>query len=144
MLLRLGDQEVAATRFGATQITSCICRPPVQINAPALLPGHAAALLLLLTSASHALPRTPSQPQIPRSCQCMLMSATSSEDVDRLTKLVLHNPLTLNLLGAATSGEQVWIKLLTSPCTDAHMCWRVGCCFASRLPQLSSQSNSRL
>lgn len=37
----------------------------------------------------------------------MLMSATSSEDVDRLTKLVLHNPLTLNLLGAATSGEQV-------------------------------------
>ncbi len=41
-------------------------------------------------------------PQIPRSCQCLLMSATSSEDVDRLTKLVLHNPLTLSLLGAAT------------------------------------------
>ncbi|KAL4430654.1 hypothetical protein ABPG75_005910 [Micractinium tetrahymenae] len=40
-------------------------------------------------------------PQIPRSCQCLLMSATSSGDVDRLTKLVLHNPLTLNLLGAA-------------------------------------------
>lgn len=39
----------------------------------------------------------------------MLMSATSSEDVDRLTKLVLHNPLTLNLLGAATSGEQVLV-----------------------------------
>lgn len=35
------------------------------------------------------------------------MSATSSDDVDRLTKLVLHNPLTLNLLGAATSGDQV-------------------------------------
>lgn len=46
-------------------------------------------------------------PQIPRSCQCMLMSATSSEDVDRLTKLVLHNPLALNLLGAATGGGEV-------------------------------------
>ncbi|PSC74391.1 DEAD-box ATP-dependent RNA helicase 16 [Micractinium conductrix] len=43
-------------------------------------------------------------PQVPRSCQCMLMSATSSAEVDRLTALVLHNPLTLNLLGQAT-GE---------------------------------------
>ncbi len=32
------------------------------------------------------------------------MSATSSEEVDRLTQLVLHNPVTLNLLSKAT-GE---------------------------------------
>ncbi len=38
--------------------------------------------------------------QIPRSCQCLLMSATSSEEVERLQKLVLHNPTTLNLLGS--------------------------------------------
>lgn len=34
----------------------------------------------------------------------MLMSATTSEDVDRLTKLVLHNPLALNLLSASGIG----------------------------------------
>lgn len=38
--------------------------------------------------------------QVPRSCQCLLMSATSSEEVERLQKLVLHNPTTLNLLGS--------------------------------------------
>ncbi|GBF89331.1 DEAD-box ATP-dependent RNA helicase [Raphidocelis subcapitata] len=47
-------------------------------------------------------------PQVPRSCQCMLMSATTSSDVEALTKLVLHNPTTLNLLappgGAANGG----------------------------------------
>ncbi|KAG2498899.1 hypothetical protein HYH03_003090 [Edaphochlamys debaryana] len=43
-------------------------------------------------------------PQIPRSCQCVLMSATVSADVERLTKLVLHNPLTLNLAGGAGEG----------------------------------------
>lgn len=37
-------------------------------------------------------------PQVARSCQCLLMSATSSTDVERLQKLVLHNPITLNLL----------------------------------------------
>ncbi|KAM7251834.1 hypothetical protein ACFE04_023717 [Oxalis oulophora] len=34
---------------------------------------------------------------VPRSCQCLLMSATSSEDVDKLKKLVLHNPYILTL-----------------------------------------------
>ncbi len=43
-------------------------------------------------------------PVLPDALQCLLMSATSSEDVDRLTKLVLHSPLALNLLGQAT-GE---------------------------------------
>jgi ATP-dependent RNA helicase DDX56/DBP9 len=35
---------------------------------------------------------------VPRSCQCMLMSATVSEDVEKLTKLILHSPISLNLL----------------------------------------------
>ena len=37
-------------------------------------------------------------PLVPRSCQCMLMSATTSDDVDRLTKIVLQSPETLDLL----------------------------------------------
>lgn len=36
-------------------------------------------------------------PHIPRKCQCLLMSATSSADVEKLKKLVLHNPVTLTL-----------------------------------------------
>ncbi|KAK9802873.1 hypothetical protein WJX72_007990 [[Myrmecia] bisecta] len=43
-------------------------------------------------------------PQIPRSCQCLLMSATTNDDVERLQKLVLHNPLTLNLLAPTAQG----------------------------------------
>jgi hypothetical protein len=42
-------------------------------------------------------------PQVPRSCQCVLMSATSSEDVERLQKLVLHSPAVLNLLDLGAS-----------------------------------------
>lgn len=34
---------------------------------------------------------------IPRGCQCLLMSATSSSDVDKLKKLILHNPYILTL-----------------------------------------------
>ncbi|KAG2453496.1 hypothetical protein HYH02_001716 [Chlamydomonas schloesseri] len=49
-------------------------------------------------------------PQVPRSCQCILMSATSSDDVERLQKLVLHNPITLNLAaagaGAGAGGDK--------------------------------------
>ncbi|KAK7252751.1 hypothetical protein RIF29_36938 [Crotalaria pallida] len=36
-------------------------------------------------------------PHVPRSCQCLLMSATSSADVDKLKKLILHNPFILTL-----------------------------------------------
>ena len=60
---------------------------------PALLPVHA-------DECTHM----PLLPQIPRSCQCMLMSATVSEDVERLQKLVLHNPVQLNMLSAG-SGD---------------------------------------
>ena len=35
----------------------------------------------------------------------MLMSATMSADVERLQKLVLHNPITLNLLASGGSGK---------------------------------------
>mmetsp|Transcript_15453 Transcript_15453/g.41851 ORF Transcript_15453/g.41851 Transcript_15453/m.41851 type:complete len:698 (+) Transcript_15453:110-2203(+) len=42
-------------------------------------------------------------PQIPRACQCMLMSATVSPEVERLTQMVLHNPITLNLINAGTA-----------------------------------------
>ncbi|KAG2439321.1 hypothetical protein HXX76_004680 [Chlamydomonas incerta] len=47
-------------------------------------------------------------PQVPRSCQCILMSATSSDDVERLQKLVLHNPITLNLaaVGSGAGGKE--------------------------------------
>ena len=41
---------------------------------------------------------SPPRPQVPRSCQCLLMSATSSADLERLQALVLHNPLELDLL----------------------------------------------
>ncbi|KAI5653266.1 hypothetical protein M9H77_30453 [Catharanthus roseus] len=34
---------------------------------------------------------------VPRCCQCLLMSATSSADVERLKKLILHNPYILTL-----------------------------------------------
>ncbi|RZC44444.1 hypothetical protein C5167_037397 [Papaver somniferum] len=36
-------------------------------------------------------------PYIPRRCQCLLMSATSSADVEKLKKLVLHSPVILTL-----------------------------------------------
>ncbi|XP_020591547.1 DEAD-box ATP-dependent RNA helicase 16 [Phalaenopsis equestris] len=39
-------------------------------------------------------------PHIPRRCQCLLISATSSSDVDKLKKLVLHNPVVLTLADA--------------------------------------------
>ncbi|CAD6206498.1 unnamed protein product [Miscanthus lutarioriparius] len=57
-------------------------------------------------------------PHIPRSCQSILMSATSSSDVDKLTKLLLHNPfiLTLSEVGQAKDDvipknvQQFWIS----------------------------------
>ncbi|KZV24948.1 DEAD-box ATP-dependent RNA helicase 16-like [Dorcoceras hygrometricum] len=34
---------------------------------------------------------------VPKRCQCLLMSATSSDDVEKLKKLILHNPYILTL-----------------------------------------------
>eukprot|EP00951_Prasinocladus_malaysianus_P019745 scaffold160155_cov42-Prasinocladus_malaysianus.AAC.1 len=45
-------------------------------------------------------------PHIPRSVQCMLMSATLSEDVNRLQGLMLHNPVLLNLLDSKSEGKR--------------------------------------
>ncbi|KAJ4844418.1 DEAD-box ATP-dependent RNA helicase 16 [Turnera subulata] len=44
---------------------------------------------------------------IPRRCQCLLMSATSSADVDKLKKLVLHNPVILTLLEVEGAKEEI-------------------------------------
>lgn len=57
-------------------------------------------------------------PHIPRSCQSILMSATSSADIEKLTKLLLHNPfiLTLTEVGHAKDDlipknvQQFWIS----------------------------------
>jgi ATP-dependent RNA helicase DDX56/DBP9 len=44
---------------------------------------------------------------IPRRCQCLLMSATASPDVDKLKKLVLHNPVTLTLTEEVEGSNSV-------------------------------------
>uniref|UniRef100_A0ACD5X3T5 Uncharacterized protein n=2 Tax=Avena sativa TaxID=4498 RepID=A0ACD5X3T5_AVESA len=57
-------------------------------------------------------------PHIPRGCQSILMSATSSPDIEKLTKLLLHNPfiLTLTEVGHAKDDvipknvQQFWIS----------------------------------
>ncbi|CAM6090316.1 unnamed protein product [Calypogeia fissa] len=46
-------------------------------------------------------------PHVPRRCQCLLMSATSSPDVEKLKKLVLHNPVTLTLMEDLTDDSIV-------------------------------------
>lgn len=56
-------------------------------------------------SSCHAIRIRIAREQVPRSCQCMLMSATTSEDIEQLTKLVLHNPTTLNLLATPGGGD---------------------------------------
>lgn len=64
-------------------------------------------------------------PHVPRSTQCMLMSATSSAAVEALTALVLHNPTVLNLLtqaggrvfGDGGSGGQ---QQTAAGCSEEH------------------------
>ncbi|KAL2611149.1 hypothetical protein R1flu_022841 [Riccia fluitans] len=46
-------------------------------------------------------------PHVPRRCQCLLMSATSSGDVEKLKKLVLHNPVILTLMEDAADESIV-------------------------------------
>ena len=41
--------------------------------------------------------------QVPRSCQCMLMSATTSDDVDRLRELMLNSAVDVAV--TAASGD---------------------------------------
>ncbi|CAF1711392.1 BnaC03g65710D [Brassica napus] len=44
---------------------------------------------------------------VPRRCQCLLMSATTSSDVEKLKKLFLHNPVVLTLQEGADKEEPV-------------------------------------
>ncbi|KAJ4962324.1 hypothetical protein NE237_022263 [Protea cynaroides] len=44
---------------------------------------------------------------IPRRCQCLLMSATSSADVEKLKKLVLHNPFILTLPEVGDTKDEI-------------------------------------
>ncbi|QCE07329.1 ATP-dependent RNA helicase DDX56/DBP9 [Vigna unguiculata] len=46
-------------------------------------------------------------PHVPRSCQCLLMSATSSADVDKLKKLILHNPSVLTLSEMGNNKDEI-------------------------------------
>lgn len=75
-----------------------------------LLEGNLVSLVLdeadLLLSYGYESDVAVLAPLVPRSCQCMLMSATTSEDVDRLTKLVLQSPESLDLLAAAGENGQ--------------------------------------
>jgi ATP-dependent RNA helicase DDX56/DBP9 len=73
-----------------TVTTVSVFHDACQQQVPALS-AHPLRLLLLQALAVH----------IPRSAQCMLMSATSSAEVEQLQQLVLHNPVTLNLLTSA-------------------------------------------
>ncbi|OMP01754.1 hypothetical protein COLO4_11621 [Corchorus olitorius] len=49
-------------------------------------------------------------PVIPRRCQCLLMSATSSPDVDQLKKQILHNPHVLTLAEVEDVKDEVISK----------------------------------
>ncbi|XVE82972.1 hypothetical protein DITRI_Ditri16bG0048700 [Diplodiscus trichospermus] len=49
-------------------------------------------------------------PVIPRRCQCLLLSATSSPDVDQLKKLILHNPFVLTLSEVEDVKDEVISK----------------------------------
>ncbi|XXG48879.1 hypothetical protein AAC387_Pa02g3206 [Persea americana] len=46
-------------------------------------------------------------PHVPRRCQCLLMSATSSADVEKLKKLVLHNPYILTLPEIGNAKDEI-------------------------------------
>ncbi|CAK8572461.1 unnamed protein product [Lathyrus sativus] len=46
-------------------------------------------------------------PHIPRSCQCLLMSATLSADVDKLKNLILHNAIVLTLAEKENHKDEV-------------------------------------
>lgn len=59
----------------------------------------------LLLSYGHEADLQAFAPLVPRSCQVLLMSATSSADLERLQALVLHNPVHLDLLTVTDTAE---------------------------------------
>ena len=64
--------------------------------------------------------------QVPRSCQVLLMSATTSAALERLQALVLHSPVHLDLLalpesaagGGAASGAAAQIQHYSLPVAE--------------------------
>nr|KAJ0217603.1 hypothetical protein LSAT_V11C300114140 [Lactuca sativa] len=44
---------------------------------------------------------------IPKRCQCLLMAATSSDDVESLKKLYLHNPYILTLAEVGDGKDEI-------------------------------------
>ncbi|KAL2906527.1 DEAD-box ATP-dependent RNA helicase 16 [Bienertia sinuspersici] len=58
---------------------------------------------------------------VPKCCQCLLMSATSSADVEKLKKLILHNPYILTLPEVDGSKDelipknvqQFWVRIIS-------------------------------
>ncbi|KAJ0683913.1 putative RNA helicase [Helianthus annuus] len=53
---------------------------------------------------------------IPKRCQCLLMSATSSEDVENLKKLYLHNPYILTLPDVGDGKDDIVPKNVQQFC----------------------------
>lgn len=84
------------------------------------MPGYAEDLRALVPHVRYATPASSHGPrivnakdqeaevpvQIPRGCQCMLMSATTNEAVEELQKLMLHDPVTLDLAQQQQSTDQ--------------------------------------
>ena len=74
--------------------------------------------------------------QIPRTCQCLLMSATTSEDVHRLQQLVLHNPTVVDctdtgseandMAGSNAAGTSSQIQHFSIQCDRSAP--TAGCC----------------
>uniref|UniRef100_A0A1D1Z4A6 RNA helicase n=1 Tax=Anthurium amnicola TaxID=1678845 RepID=A0A1D1Z4A6_9ARAE len=51
-------------------------------------------------------------PHIPRRCQCLLMSATSSDDIEQWRKLLLHNPVTITLADEHKANDDIIPKTI--------------------------------
>ncbi|KAF8061904.1 RH16 [Scenedesmus sp. PABB004] len=114
----LGDTPVAQ-RAAAASAGALVVATPARV-ATALREGWLSAAALggalqllvldeadLLLSYGYAEDLQALAVHVPRSAQVLLMSATSSAEVEALQALVLHNPITLNLLapGGAGAGE---------------------------------------
>ncbi|GMN54335.1 hypothetical protein TIFTF001_023469 [Ficus carica] len=117
--------ELCRVQLKVAQLTSSMSRselrnalagpPDILISTPACIPKCMSSGVLQSTSVSSSLEILVLDeadlllsygyeddikaltPHIPKHCQCLLMSATSSADVEKLKKLILHNPFILTL-----------------------------------------------
>lgn len=110
-----GDGSVAAQRQALASAGQLLVTTPGRVakavKEGALLGRTLAALAVLvldeadlLLSYGHEADLQALAPLVPRSCQVLLMSATSSADLERLQALVLHSPVHLNLLALPDSA----------------------------------------